>query len=104
MNKFLKYYDIFFLVLVNPDGYQFSLLEDFFWRKNLRNFSREFYDECFGVDLNRNYDYHWMKIGASNSMCTDIYAGAYPASEPEISAIQNFILSKKSHWLSFVSL
>ncbi|CAF1035499.1 unnamed protein product, partial [Brachionus calyciflorus] len=26
MNKFLKYYDIYFLVLVNPDGYQFSLL------------------------------------------------------------------------------
>lgn len=37
-------------------------------------------------------------------MCSDIYAGSSPGSEPEIQAIQNFILSKKTSWLSFITL
>lgn len=37
-------------------------------------------------------------------MCTEIYAGDRPASEPEIDAVQKFILSLSPNWLSFVSI
>ncbi len=53
---------------------------------------------------NRNFDYHWMGTGASNDSCTDIYAGNHSASEPETQAVQNFILSKKNQWISYISL
>jgi hypothetical protein len=45
-----------------------------------------------------------LETGASLDMCTDIYAGSEPASEPETKAVQNFILSKSPNWISFVSL
>jgi hypothetical protein len=34
----------------------------------------------------------------------DIFAGEKPTSESEASAVQDFILSKKNQWLSYVSL
>lgn len=37
MNRFLKLYDIYYLVVLNPDGYDYSKTIDFLWRKNLRN-------------------------------------------------------------------
>jgi hypothetical protein len=45
-----------------------------------------------------------MGTGASNDSCTDIYAGNHSASEPETQAVQNFILSKKNQWISYISL
>ena len=59
MHRFLKKYDIYFLVITNPDGYDYSRRVDSMWRKNLRD-SHKTYDDCFGVDLNRNFGYHWM--------------------------------------------
>ncbi len=42
--------------------------------------------------------------GSSSDVCEEIYAGEKPASEPEVQAIQDFILSKKGEWLSFVTV
>lgn len=79
---------------------------------------------CFGVDLNRNFDIEWQsklifkiqyicliliininaEIGSSKSICSEVYAGSSANSEPETVAITNFMLSKKPYWLSYVSL
>ena len=48
--------------------------------------------------------YIFLETGSSNDMCTEIYAGKNPASEPEISAVQTFILSLVPNWLSFISI
>lgn len=144
MDIFLKQYDIYFLPIVNPDGYDLSLNVrvylskkkcnlmsfiifklDTYWRKNLRQIENTF-EGCFGVDLNRNFDYHWMsnldkrgrlssssnihfflnilETGASDDICEEVYAGESPASEPEVRAIQDFIMSKKGKWISYVTL
>ena len=51
------------------------------------------WQECKGVDLNRNFGYHWGGYGASNDPCKETFRGPSAFSEPESRAIRNFLLS-----------
>jgi Zinc carboxypeptidase. len=45
-----------------------------------------------GVDLNRNYDFHWnSNLGSSPNECNEEYRGPKPFSEPETQAIKGFV-------------
>jgi len=83
--------EIFFVPIVNPDGYVYN--ETYAgrdWRKNRRNSGA-----CFGVDLNRNYSYGWgIGSGSSSDPCSDTYRGTSANSEPETQAVKNFVLAK----------
>jgi len=98
---FLNNYEIHILPLVNPDGYEYSHTTFRLWRKNRRSVG----SGCFGVDLNRNYNFQWMVAGASNNPCSDIYAGPSADSEPETKAVQQAVLAKGANfWLTFITL
>jgi len=84
--------EIFFVPVANPDGYVYNQTTNpnggGFWRKNRRNNGT-----CFGVDLNRNYNYGWgLNSGSSPDPCSDTYRGPSAGSEPETQAIKNFVL------------
>ena len=72
---------IWFVPMLNPDGYLFSWEEARMWRHNRRVHP----DESIGVDLNRNYDSSWIEI--------DYVHGTGPFSEPETLAVKNLILN-----------
>jgi hypothetical protein len=74
--------------LVNPDGYIYSRTTDRLWRKNRRNNG-----DSYGVDLNRNFDFLWSQIGSSKTTKSENYHGLSPASEPEVKALQDYIVS-----------
>ncbi len=84
--------EIYFVPVVNPDGYVFNEINDpnggGFWRKNRRDNG----GGCYGVDLNRNYSYQWgLDSGSSSDGCTEIYRGTAPFSEPETEAVKDFL-------------
>jgi hypothetical protein len=85
-------YEVFFVPVVNPDGYEYNRQTDpnggGMWRKNRRNNG----DGSYGIDLNRNYAYFWGydNNGSSGDGFDETYRGQSPASEPEISALQAF--------------
>ncbi len=105
LNNYLNDLDIYILPVVNPDGYEYSLKQDRWWRKNRTKF-----DKGIGVDLNRNYftpkdptlyrqpndkpDSTWDDYGASDSVYSDTYRGPFGNSEPEIKAITKLVNSK----------
>ena len=70
--------------LLNPDGYEYSRTHQRLWRKNRRRPTSD--NQCFGVDLNRNFDVIGFGVGASNQSCSDSYSGPFAASEPEVKA------------------
>ena len=84
--------ELYFIPCVNPDGYNYNLVNDPFgggmWRKNRRNNL----NGTYGVDLNRNYGYLWGydNLGSSNSSASDVYRGPSGFSEPETQAIKWF--------------
>ena len=95
----LENYSIYFVLVVNPDGYQKNISDapngGGSWRRNvidgdkLKN----------SVDLNRNYgpqEYWDSPIGgSSDTPGNDTYRGTSPFSEPETQAIRDYCLTKK---------
>ncbi len=91
VKDWLEHGEVWIVPVVNPDGYRvvFSDSSRLFWRKNLRdnNGDGRFSPAEDGVDLNRNYDYHWGMKG-DHSPHSNYYCGPSPFSEPEIIAIR----------------
>lgn len=93
--------------VVNPDGAAYVFGVNSNWRKN-RSFNA---DNSRGVDLNRNYPYHWGSgslncergTGSSGSQGSETYRGPSVASEPETQALVqlaenwNFVMATSYH-------
>ncbi len=84
--KTLKNNTLYMVPCLNPDGFEYSRTHFSFWRKNRRDNG----DGTFGVDLNRNFAVRF-KRGPDTSLNT--YSGPEAFSEPETSAIRDFVES-----------
>jgi hypothetical protein len=82
--------EMYFVPMINPDGYIQNVTTNpnggGMHRKNKRNVGTN----NPGVDLNRNYGYHWNESGTSPDVNNDTYAGPNAFSEPETQAIKWF--------------
>jgi hypothetical protein len=85
--------------VVNPDGHDYVFggnpsWED--WRKTLRdnneNGQVDFPDD--GVDMNRNWDWHWSEYG-EHQPSSQKYKGPSPFSEPEVRALRDFTVRER---------
>ena len=84
--RMLERRELWFVPVVNPDGYQYTFDEERLWRKNLRdNDENGEITVGDGVDLNRNYPEHWNydDEGSSTDPASDTYRGPSAGSEPE---------------------
>lgn len=54
--------------------------------------------QCYGTDPNRNWNYRWNEAGASQSPCSDVYAGPRSFSEPETKALSKFLMEHKKNF------
>ena len=92
--------EIWFLPVVNPDGYVYN--ESYqpngggMARKNRRDTNCE-NEIHIGIDLNRNYGYGWgaNNTGSSPYPCAPTYRGESAFSEPETQAVRDFILGRE---------
>jgi len=86
--------EIFFVPIVNPDGYCYNETTNptggGMWRKNRRLNA----GGCYGVDVNRNYPYMWGGVGSSSDPCSETYRGTAARSEPETQAYMNFVAAR----------
>lgn len=82
--------EMFFIPMINPDGYVENETTDpnggGMHRKNKRNVGTT----NPGVDLNRNYSYHWGESGVSTNTNDDTYPGTAAFTEPETQAVKWF--------------
>ncbi|WP_229276352.1 M14 family metallopeptidase [Agromyces kandeliae] len=86
----LKSTELWFLLVANPDGYQYTFDTERLWRKNLRdNDGNGEITRGDGVDPNRNYPEHFAydEEGSSSQTSSETYRGPSPASEPETQAM-----------------
>ncbi|ULU12059.1 hypothetical protein L3Y34_015422 [Caenorhabditis briggsae] len=94
--------NFYILPVANPDGYEYSRSDVSpmvrLWRKNRAGVvckkDRWFRDRCCGgVDLNRNYDWHFGETGSSTDKCSEIYQGSSAFSEIETRSMRDFLTS-----------
>jgi hypothetical protein len=103
IKQYVDELNFYIVPLLNPDGHEYSRSstdpEVRMWRKNRApnaSVCRNRVKCCMGVDLNRNFDFHWGETGASTEPCEEIYQGTSAFSEPEARAVRDFILSHKN--------
>ena len=86
--------EIWFVPVVNPDGYVFNESTNPNGGGMHRKNRRPGCTNSPGVDLNRNWGYQWGydNIGSSGDNCSNTYRGTSPFSEPETQAIRDFVL------------
>ena len=88
----LKSTELWFVPVMNPDGYQYTFTTERLWRKNLRDNDADGQTTIVdGVDPNRNYPEHfkWDEEGSSKITSSQTYRGPGPASERETQAIMD---------------
>jgi hypothetical protein len=86
--------EFWFVLVANPDGYQYTFDTERLWRKNLRDNNGDGVITIGdGVDPNRNFDEHWNydNEGSSTELATETYRGTSAASEPETQAYQGLL-------------
>ncbi|VDK17601.1 unnamed protein product [Anisakis simplex] len=111
ITKMVDTFDWYFVPVANPDGYEYSMtivlgtseFKDRLWRKT-RSRNTTVNKWCVGVDANRNWGYRWGEAGANRSPCSNIYHGAEPFSEVEVSGIRDFTTWQIPELKIYVSL
>ncbi|NXI10044.1 CBPO Carboxypeptidase, partial [Irena cyanogastra] len=101
ISRFLQNLDLYVLPVLNIDGYIYSWEEDRLWRKNRSPYEN---GTCYGTDLNRNFNSSWGSVGVSFNCSSIIFCGSGPESEPETRAVAQFIKSKKSDILCYLTI
>jgi hypothetical protein len=82
--------ELWFVLVANPDGYQYTFDYDRLWRKNLRdNNGDNRITAVDGVDPNRNFPANWGfdDEGSATITADQTYRGPSAASEPETQAL-----------------
>lgn len=88
--------------VVNPDGYEFTFSSpaNRMWKK-----TRKPYDNCIGVDLDRNFGYMFdFSSGVSDDPCLDTFKGPHPFSEPEAEALEYAINALSNDMVFYLTL
>jgi len=87
--------ELWFIPVVNPDGYVFNQLTHPDGGGMHRKNRRPGCTSSPGVDLNRNWGYFWGydDLGSSPDSCAATYRGSQSFSEPETQALRDFVIN-----------
>jgi carboxypeptidase T len=90
----LNEHEIIVLPMYNPDGRKIAETGQL-KRKNENSTTGGCSQVNRGIDLNRNYSFHWGVVnGPGEPPCGETWPGLVPNSEPETTAVQNLLISK----------
>ncbi|XP_077990588.1 carboxypeptidase B-like [Glandiceps talaboti] len=91
VRKYLDTYDFYILPVMNPDGYEYTWVENRMWRKTR---SPNEGSECIGTDANRNFNYTWgCEYPGVTDPCANDYGGSEAHSESEVLAVTDYIIA-----------
>ncbi|XP_076758952.1 zinc carboxypeptidase-like [Xylocopa sonorina] len=92
-------HDWYIFPVMNPDGYVYTHTTNRMWRKTRKPYG----SLCYGSDPNRNWGYKWMSGGASNSPCSETYAGSSAFSDVETKSMSEYISSISSKFHAYIA-
>ncbi|KAL7752331.1 hypothetical protein RI367_002377 [Sorochytrium milnesiophthora] len=98
-------FDVYFVPLVNPDGYVYTFTDDRLWRKNRQPNAGS---RCIGTDLNRNFPAQWgFKTDDFNRLsdpCDETYHGPSESSAPETQVLLKWATALQANGTNLVGM
>jgi Zinc carboxypeptidase len=94
IRRLLEDNELWFILVANPDGYEYTFTNERLWRKNLRdNDGNGEIAVGDGVDPNRNFPAHFKydNEGSSSIFSSETYRGPHATSEPETKAMKGLL-------------
>lgn len=100
--KILEEFDIVFVPVVNPDGYEYTWTVDRLWRKT-RQPAHPSGGYCKGFDLDHAFGYQWNAAEHGEEPCSESYGGNKPFQAVEAAQLAQWAKNEtEQHNVKFV--
>ncbi|KAI0472187.1 hypothetical protein GGR56DRAFT_657293 [Xylariaceae sp. FL0804] len=97
--KILDHFDIIFIPVLNPDGYEYTWEVDRLWRKSRQPTGEPY---CNGYDLNHAFGYRWAGTDHQDEPCSQSYGGQAPFEAVEARRLADWSRNETDHGANFV--
>ncbi|KAL1842513.1 hypothetical protein VTJ49DRAFT_5119 [Mycothermus thermophilus] len=101
ITKLLSEFDLVFIPVVNPDGYEYTWETDRLWRKS-RQLTKV--RPCRGIDLDHAFGYGWDAIERETDPCSESYGGEKPFQATEASRLAEWAKKETDNGTQLVAL
>ncbi|KAH9910071.1 hypothetical protein F4778DRAFT_714013 [Xylariomycetidae sp. FL2044] len=102
ISKILEHFDIVFIPIMNPDGYDYTWTVDRLWRKSRQRTKMQY---CPGFDLDHAFGFRWdanEHIEHQNEPCSESYGGDEPFQAIEAAQLANWMRNETDYGSNFV--
>ncbi|KAK3903348.1 hypothetical protein C8A05DRAFT_32930 [Staphylotrichum tortipilum] len=100
ITKLLDHFDMVFIPVLNPDGYEYTWQSDRLWRKSRQQTKMRF---CRGLDLDHAFSYGWDARKLQTDPCSESYGGDEPFQAVEASNLAKWAKNETDHGARFVA-
>ncbi|KAK3359253.1 hypothetical protein B0T25DRAFT_494595 [Lasiosphaeria hispida] len=99
ITKLLQHFDIVFIPVLNPDGFEYTWQSDRLWRKSRQQTKRRF---CRGLDLDHAFGYEWEGTKHQSDPCSESYGGDQPFQAIEASELAKWAKNETENGVKFI--
>lgn len=99
ITKILEKFDIVFIPVLNPDGYEYTWEVDRLWRKSRQRTKMQY---CPGFDLDHAFGYQWDATQRQAEPCSESYGGDEPFQAVEAAELAGWVRNETEHGVKFV--
>lgn len=99
VTKLLKHFDIIFIPVLNPDGYEYTWKTDRLWRKSRQETKVSY---CRGFDLDQAFGFAWDQTKSQVDPCSESYGGDEPFQAVEATRLADWGRNQTENGVKFV--